>query len=124
LAGLWPRNVREPGSCPISECQKRRGSISAATLRANPDTRDIPFILATAASIDASNFRLIDGFVVKPFETEVLLAFVTRNPSIPARARAEDPREESHDLRRSRPQVPEALSVAERAGDSSPTCRR
>lgn len=60
------------------EMPEATGLDLAAAVRGNPDTKDIPFILATAASIDASNFRLIDGFVVKPFETEVLLAFVTR----------------------------------------------
>ena len=60
------------------EMPEATGLDLASAVRGNPDTKDIPFILATAASIDASNFRLIDGFVVKPFETEVLLAFVTR----------------------------------------------
>ncbi len=60
------------------EMPEATGLDLATKIRSDPSTKDIPFILATAASIDASNFRLIDGFVVKPFETEVLLAFVKR----------------------------------------------
>ena len=45
--------------------------------------RAIPFILATAASIDASHFSLIDGYLVKPFETTVLLKFIAKNLSKP-----------------------------------------
>jgi CheY-like chemotaxis protein len=58
----------------------------ARHLRANPATRDIPFILATAASIDASHFSLIDGYLVKPYETAVLLKFIAKNLSKPRKA--------------------------------------
>jgi CheY-like chemotaxis protein len=50
----------------------------ARKLRADPATKAIPFILATAASIDASHFSLIDGYLVKPFETTVLLKFIAK----------------------------------------------
>jgi CheY-like chemotaxis protein len=50
----------------------------ARQLRSDPATRPIPFILATAASIDASHFSLIDGYLVKPFETTVLLKFIAK----------------------------------------------
>ncbi|MCA9322084.1 MAG: response regulator [Planctomycetes bacterium] len=51
-------------------------------LRADPKTAEIPFILATAASIDLSRFELIDGFLVKPYQVEALVAFVaTHLPS-------------------------------------------
>ncbi len=55
----------------------------AVRLRARDDTRQIPFILATAASIASSNFSVIDGFMVKPFETEVLLKFIARHIGTP-----------------------------------------
>ncbi|MFT7617803.1 MAG: CheY-like chemotaxis protein [Planctomycetota bacterium] len=48
-------------------------------LRKDPQLSAIPFILATAAGIDLSNFELIDGFIVKPYEVEVLCAFVAKN---------------------------------------------
>lgn len=55
----------------------------ARHLRADPATRGIPFILATAASIDPSHFALIDGYLVKPYETTVLLKFIAKNLSKP-----------------------------------------
>lgn len=48
-------------------------------LRARADQAPIPFILATAAGIDLSRFNLIDGFIVKPYEVEVLCAFVAKH---------------------------------------------
>lgn len=48
-------------------------------LRLDKNLKDIPFILATAAGIDLSTFELIDGFIVKPYEVEVLCAFVSEN---------------------------------------------
>ncbi len=48
-------------------------------IRRDEDLKDIPFILATAAGIDLSQFELIDGFIVKPYEVEVLCAFVSEN---------------------------------------------
>lgn len=51
----------------------------ARKVRANPAMTGVPFILATAASIDACHFSLIDGYLVKPFETSVLLKFIARN---------------------------------------------
>jgi|GEM_PF-556779 CheY-like chemotaxis protein len=55
----------------------------ATELRAQDDTRRIPFILATAASIASSNFAVVDGFMVKPFETGVLLKFIARHIGTP-----------------------------------------
>ncbi len=48
-------------------------------LRADRDLADISFILATAAGLDLSNFEILDGFIVKPYEVEVLCAFVSSN---------------------------------------------
>lgn len=48
----------------------------AGKLREDPDLESIPFILATAATIGPSHFSVIDGFLVKPYESPVLLKFV------------------------------------------------
>ncbi|MCB9831667.1 MAG: response regulator [Planctomycetes bacterium] len=48
-------------------------------LRTRRDQPHVPFILATAAGIDLTRFNLIDGFIVKPYEVEVLCAFVAKH---------------------------------------------
>ena len=48
-------------------------------IRSSPEFSEIPFILATAAGIDLTRFNLIDGFIVKPYEVEVLCAFVNKH---------------------------------------------
>ena len=50
----------------------------AATLR-KMDGPQVPFILATAATVGSSNFVVIDGYLVKPFDTDVLLKFVNQH---------------------------------------------
>lgn len=51
----------------------------AARLRKRESTRRIPFILATAASIATANFKVVDGFLVKPFDRDVLIRFVEQH---------------------------------------------
>ena len=51
----------------------------AGKLREDPDLEAIPFILATAATIGPSHFGVIDGFLVKPYESPVLLKFVSEH---------------------------------------------
>ncbi len=51
----------------------------ARAVRADPRAKSVPFILATAAFIQPQYFSLIDGYLVKPFETSVLLKFVTEH---------------------------------------------
>jgi len=51
----------------------------AGRLRKDPRMRSLPFILATAASISAENFGVIDGFLVKPFDTQLLLRFIEQH---------------------------------------------
>ncbi len=51
----------------------------AAKLREDPGLESIPFILATAATIGRSHFGVIDGFLVKPYESPVLLKFVSEH---------------------------------------------
>ena len=48
----------------------------ATRLRGDPRTARVPFILATAASVGQTHFRVIDGFLVKPFDQAVLLKFI------------------------------------------------
>lgn len=49
----------------------------AAKVRELPEIRRVPFILATAASIGSTNFHLIDGFLVKPYDSDLLLKFLS-----------------------------------------------
>ncbi|HYC78572.1 MAG TPA: response regulator [Planctomycetota bacterium] len=44
-------------------------------VRADARLKDVPFILATGAGIDAAQFTVVDAWLVKPFETSVLLKF-------------------------------------------------
>ncbi|MEE9395114.1 MAG: response regulator [Planctomycetota bacterium] len=48
-------------------------------IRADDDLKDIPFLLATAAGIDLSCYSHLDGFLVKPYEIEVLMTFVAKH---------------------------------------------
>jgi CheY-like chemotaxis protein len=48
----------------------------ARAVRQDERLKDVPFILATAAGIDATQFTVIDAWLVKPFETTVLIKFV------------------------------------------------
>lgn len=48
----------------------------AAKIREQEKLAELPFILATAATVDATHFTLIDAFLVKPYETRILLKFV------------------------------------------------
>lgn len=52
------------------------------TIRADPETRDIPFIMLTAKAQDADIFRGwssgVDAYLTKPFNPLELLAFVKR----------------------------------------------
>ncbi|MEZ6194377.1 MAG: response regulator [Planctomycetota bacterium] len=48
-------------------------------LRALPAWAGTPFFLATAAGIDLSSFEYLDGFLVKPYEIEVLMTFLNQH---------------------------------------------
>ncbi|MDH7568672.1 MAG: response regulator [Armatimonadota bacterium] len=52
------------------------------TIRADPETREIPFIMLTAKAQDADIFRGwssgVDAYLTKPFNPMELLAFVKR----------------------------------------------
>jgi CheY-like chemotaxis protein len=57
------------------EMPGKSGIDLARAVRADPRLKDVPFILATGAGIDASQFTFVDAWLVKPFETSVLLKF-------------------------------------------------
>lgn len=48
----------------------------AARLRQDERLKALPFILATAATVDPSHFTVINAFLVKPYEQRILLKFV------------------------------------------------
>ncbi len=56
------------------------GFATAAALRADPRTRQLPIVLVTTQSGPADHLRAqelgVDGYVTKPFEPDVLLAAV------------------------------------------------
>lgn len=57
------------------EMPGKTGIDLAKAVREDPRLRDVPFILATGAGIDATQFTFVDAWLVKPFETSVLLKF-------------------------------------------------
>ena len=50
----------------------------ARKVREDSRLSGIPFILATAATVGSTNFAVIDGYLVKPFEAKILLRFVAQ----------------------------------------------
>ncbi len=58
------------------EMPGKSGIDLARAVRQDDRLKDVPFILATAAGIDATQFTVIDAWLVKPYETTVLLKFV------------------------------------------------
>jgi two-component system response regulator RegX3 len=54
------------------------GTEVCGRIRRTKTERRVPVLLATAAMIDLSQLADADGFLVKPYQREVLLGFVTR----------------------------------------------
>ncbi len=52
------------------------GAEACARLRRGRRTRGVPILLATAAMVDLSQMADADGFLVKPYQRDVLLSFV------------------------------------------------
>lgn len=48
-------------------------------VRSHRALNGVPFILATAAEIDLEETKAADGFLVKPYDIDVLVAFVSRH---------------------------------------------
>jgi CheY-like chemotaxis protein len=58
------------------EMPRMTGLEACAKLRRSAATRGIPVLLATASMLDLSTMADADGFLVKPYQREVLLSFV------------------------------------------------
>jgi CheY-like chemotaxis protein len=59
------------------EMPRMRGTEVCARIRRDRRQRDIPILLATAAMVDLSALADADGFLVKPYQRDVLLSFVS-----------------------------------------------
>ncbi len=99
------------------------GIEACARLRRSRRSRDIPVLLATASMVDLSAFSDADGFLVKPYQKDVLVQFVThlarRKPAAggaPARAAARraPPRGARGPIRRAPGRAPLASGVRPR----------
>ena len=60
------------------EMPDMKGTDVCARIRRSRRDRDIPVLLATAAMVDLAAIADADGFLVKPYQRDVLLSFVTR----------------------------------------------
>jgi len=45
-------------------------------LRADPATKNLPVLLATASQVSLDEMRRASGFLVKPFTSEMLVSFI------------------------------------------------
>ncbi|MBI1853087.1 MAG: response regulator [Planctomycetes bacterium] len=73
------RRIQE--SCPDVilmdyEMPKMDGIQLCTTIRAIPAFRKVPILLATACSMDLSDVRAADGFLVKPYQKDILFSFI------------------------------------------------
>jgi CheY-like chemotaxis protein len=59
------------------EMPRMNGTEVCARIRRDRRDRDIPILLATAAMVDLSALADADGFLVKPYQRDVLLSFVS-----------------------------------------------
>jgi CheY-like chemotaxis protein len=58
------------------EMPRMKGTEVCARIRRGKRDRDVPILLATAAMVDLSALADADGFLVKPYQKDVLLSFV------------------------------------------------
>jgi CheY-like chemotaxis protein len=58
------------------EMPRMDGIQLCTTIRAIPAFEKIPILLATACSMDLSNVRAADGFLVKPYQKDILFSFI------------------------------------------------
>ncbi len=54
------------------------GATCCEALKNNPETRDIPGLLATAGQVDLSTLTYADGFLVKPYRRDILFSLVRK----------------------------------------------
>ena len=45
-------------------------------IRSDEKLGEVPILLATAGSIDLSNLNMVNGFMVKPYQKEILFSFI------------------------------------------------
>ena len=80
------------------EMPRMKGTEVCARIRRSRTDRDIPILLATAAMVDLAAISDADGFLVKPYQRDILVSFVTHlaargKPAPPAPAKpAGEPR--------------------------------
>lgn len=60
------------------EMPRMKGTEVCLRIRRGRRGRDVPILLATAAMVDLASLADADGFLVKPYQRDVLLSFVTR----------------------------------------------
>jgi two-component system response regulator AdeR len=58
------------------EMPRMKGTEVCARIRRGKGDRDIPILLATAAMVDLSALADADGFLVKPYQRDVLVSFL------------------------------------------------
>jgi CheY-like chemotaxis protein len=68
------------------EMPRMKGTEVCARIRRGKRDRDIPILLATAAMVDLSALADADGFLVKPYQRDVLVSFLAH--LVPARGGA------------------------------------
>ena len=73
------------------EMPRMKGTEVCARIRRSRRDRDIPILLATAAMVDLSALADADGFLVKPYQRDVLVSFVSHQARGKAPAGAAPP---------------------------------
>jgi len=95
LEGLQLARMLTPALILCDAClPEMNGLALLATLRVNPITKQIPFVLMSGLQIARSSYPMPDAFLPKPFRMEELLALVQAHLDPPdylqsARARPE-----------------------------------
>jgi CheY-like chemotaxis protein len=54
------------------------GVAACESLKSNPETSDIPVLLATRSQVDLASLTYADGFLVKPYRQDVLFSLVRK----------------------------------------------
>ncbi len=54
------------------------GVAACEVLKGNPETKDIPVLLATRSQVDLASLTFADGFLVKPYRQDVLFSLVRK----------------------------------------------
>ncbi|NJN14436.1 MAG: response regulator [Planctomycetes bacterium] len=54
------------------------GVTACEALKGNPETAEIPVLLATRSQVDLAALTYADGFLVKPYRQDVLFSLVSK----------------------------------------------